>query len=81
MKIAWHKHGVLVSKVLNLASGYEPMLEALFSVGEPAKEMKDTKPPTGTRIGISQYIEIHPTATNETTKLEILSKEIERERR
>ena len=44
MKIAWHKRGVLVSKVLNLASGYEPMLEALFSVGEPAKEMKDTNP-------------------------------------
>ena len=79
MKIAWHKHGVLVSKVLNLASGYEPMLEALFNVGEPAKEMKNTKPPTGTRIGISQYIEIHPTANNETTRLEILSKAIERE--
>ena len=45
MKIAWHKLGVLVSKGLNLASGYEPVLEALFSVGEPAKERKGTIPP------------------------------------
>ena len=35
MKIAWHKRGVLVSKVLNLASGYEPVLEALESFGLP----------------------------------------------
>jgi len=54
MQIAWHKRGVLVSRVLNLASGYEPVLETLFSVGEPAKELKDTRPPTSTRIGISQ---------------------------
>ena len=44
MKIAWHKRGVLVSKVLNLASGYEPVLEALFNVGVPAKERKGTIP-------------------------------------
>ena len=54
MQIAWHKRGVLVSRVLNLASGYEPVLETLFSVGEPAKELKDTRSPTSTRIGISQ---------------------------
>ena len=44
MKIAWHKRGVLVSKVLNLASGYEPLMEALFDVGVPAKERKGTIP-------------------------------------
>lgn len=60
MKIAWHKRGVLVSKVLNLASGYEPVLEALFSVGKPAKELKNARPPTSTRIGISQYVEDIP---------------------
>lgn len=54
MQIAWHKLGVLVLRVLNLAPGYEPVLEALFSVGEPAKELKDTRPSTSTRIGKSQ---------------------------
>ena len=44
MKIAWHKRGVPVSKVLNLASGYEPVFEALFNVGVPAKERKGTIP-------------------------------------
>ena len=44
MRIAGHKRGVLVSKVLNLASGYEPVLEALFNVGVPAKERKGTIP-------------------------------------
>ena len=37
MQIAWPKRGVLVPRVLNLASGYDPVLETLFSVGEPAK--------------------------------------------
>jgi len=32
MQIAWHKRGVLVLRVLNLAPGYEPVLETLFSV-------------------------------------------------
>ena len=54
MQIAWHKLGVLVLRVLNLAPGYEPVLEALFSVGEPAKELKDTRLSTSTRIGKSQ---------------------------
>ena len=64
MKIARHKRGVLVSKVLNLASGYEPVLEALFNVGGvPAKERKkEPYPQTGTRIGIPQYCDQHPTA-------------------
>ena len=53
MQIAWHKRGVLVPRALNLASGYESVLETLFSVGESAKELKDTRPPTSTRIGIS----------------------------
>ena len=45
MSIAGHKHEVLVSKVSNLASGYEPALEELFRVAEPAEERKDIKPP------------------------------------
>ena len=44
VKIDGHKRGVLVSKVLNLASGYESVLEALFNVGVPAKKRKGTIP-------------------------------------
>lgn len=29
MQIAWHKYGVLISKVLNLALGYEPVLKII----------------------------------------------------
>lgn len=44
---ARHKTGVLVPGGVNLDLDYEPMLEALFSVGEPAKELKGTTTPTG----------------------------------
>jgi hypothetical protein len=44
---ARHKTGVLVSGGVNLDLDYEPMLEALFSVGEPAKELKGTTTPAG----------------------------------
>ena len=44
MKIVRHKRRVLVSKVLNLASSYGPLVEALFDVGVPAKERKGTIP-------------------------------------
>lgn len=41
MQTAWHKRGVIAPRVLNLASGYEP-----------ANELKDTRLPTSTSIGI-----------------------------
>ena len=44
---ARHKTGVLVSRGVNLDLDYEPMSEALFSAGEPAKELKGTATPTG----------------------------------
>ena len=71
MKIVRYKRRVLVSKVLNLASSYEPVLEASFDVGVPQ---------TGTRVEIPHYCDKHPaTATFETHEQEILSTEIERE--
>ena len=43
------------------------------------KNGKAPYPQTSTRIGMSQYLDRNPTTKNETHKLEILSKEIERE--
>ena len=44
MQIARHKRGVLVLRVLNLAPGYELVLETLFSVVRRPKNRKTPDP-------------------------------------
>lgn len=58
MQIAWHKRRVVVSKALMLASGYEPLSEALFSVSEQAhKKIEGVRLLPSTSIGILQYLD------------------------
>lgn len=62
-----------------MAAGYESVLEATFSVGKPARELKGTRPPNkygGWHIPVHC---LHPTITIKENKVEILSKETERE--
>lgn len=47
MQIIWAQDWGTCVQGVNLALDYEPVLEALFSVGKPAKELKNTKTPTG----------------------------------
>ena len=54
MQIAWHKHGVLVLRVLNLAPGYVKGVGDAIECGALAKELEDARPSTSTRIGKSQ---------------------------
>lgn len=53
------------------------MLGELFTVSEPEQELKDTRSPTSSRIGISQYLDNVPLQNSEQTRR---SRERERER-
>lgn len=81
MRIAWHKRGVLLSKGLNLASGYEAVLEVLLSVGESAKELKGTRPPSSTRIWTTHHLDQIPSQHLERQAGDVLERDRERERR
>lgn len=60
MQVAGNKLRVLVPGALILAPGYAHVLEAVYSVGEPAEEPKNTRLPTSSAIGISQHIDYIP---------------------
>lgn len=44
IRVSRHKHGVLMPKVVDVPSGFELMLETLFCVGEPSKELETPNP-------------------------------------
>ena len=66
-----------MSSVLNLAPGYEPVLETLFRVVR-RQELKDTRPSTSTRIGESCNVNTSYYKYEHTEAGEIIGRDYEK---
>ena len=74
MQITWHKRGVLVVWVLDLAPGYELVLETLFRVGRRQRNSKTPDSQQVLRLGTSSNLNISHQQQNENQAGNILGR-------